>query len=161
MEITGGMAITTEEMLSLGIKRSWDRGTKPAAGPAAGTMATLQKGNQETKSTTSFSSLLPLPYQSFVQTKSAVRGEESPLKKSIKVRCLGSSDHGENAWRVILEEGRGEWKIFQHNSLFFFYCRNQWQPNMRFLQIPTGLTILVTLGFSILFELKSNVHVVL
>lgn len=58
MEITGGMAITTEEMLSLGIKRSWDRGTRPAAG----TMATLQKENQETKSTTSFSSLLPLPY---------------------------------------------------------------------------------------------------
>lgn len=62
MEITGGMAITTEEMLSLGIKRSWDRGTRPAAGRAAGTMATLQKENQETKCTTSFSSLLPLPY---------------------------------------------------------------------------------------------------
>lgn len=54
-------------------------------------MATLRKGNQGTKFPTSLSSFILLACLglAIVQTKSAVREQDSPLIKSIKVSFLG------------------------------------------------------------------------
>lgn len=136
MEITGGVAITTEEMLFLGIKGHGtveqdllqdlcslvEGGNQP--------MATLQKGIRKQN----------LPPHFLLSSHSPA----SPLSKPN-------------------QQSEGTRAMEKFSAQFsFFFCRNQWQPNMWFLKIPTGLTILlVTLGFSILFKLKSNVHVVL
>lgn len=106
-------------------------------------MATLQKGSQGTKFL-HLIFLLPLTHQlvlSITQTKSEVRGWERPLIKSIKINFLAHRA----GWESVKNDSRRKNKKrrnFQHNSPYFIH-RNQWQHNVRFLQILTGLAILL------------------
>lgn len=67
------------------------------------------------------------------------------LEPSKRVSCMSWIKHYFKVYfyfKLKSDSRRGKnWKAFQYNSPYTFH-RNQWQPNMRFLQIPTGLAIL-------------------